>query len=567
MSSFKNRTARASWSLALMALAAPIAAQDAALNAVDSSIATRYEREDGNGAWGIEDSAEHASDSAALAGWSAQLAAIDPASLSDRRLRARLFAVRGFVAAIQAQDVCRFALWNVDQLFGFQAQFAATIGNGPLGTPTARNRMLNSAARIPEAVRRQLTNLRAGLAAGYAAPRANVERVVGQLDAMLDSGARALQGPAARDTNAAFDSAWRKVVADSVAPAFRRYRDFLATDYLAHARAEPGLTSLPHGPECYSAILWGATTIRPDLDSMYAIAVQERVKVGAEILKVGKLVFGPNVTLAETLRRARSDPALMMHDPDSIIAAYTMMLDRARTLLPKQFAKTPDGPVVIKAISKAQAPAAAPAQYSPAPRDGSTPAFFFVNAYQPGGIARMNIGVGASHEGYPGHHFQFVYAAQARAASGAPAFLSSGTYLEGWGIYAEQLADEAGLFDTPLMRLGYLIHRLDVYVALQVDIGMHARGWTRAQAIDTMMAVAGRPLAQAASYADRSAATPGQLATYGIGDLAITGARSRAEAKMGAKFDLKGFHAVVLDDPSVTLPELERAVMEWAQAH
>jgi uncharacterized protein (DUF885 family) len=256
-----------------------------------------------------------------------------------------------------------------------------------------------------------------------------------------------------------------------------------------------------------------------------------------------------------------------MHDPDSILAAYTTMLDRARAALPKQFAKTPDGPVVIKAISRAQAPAAAPAQYSPAPRDGSTPAFFFVNAYQPGGIARMNIGVGATHEGYPGHHFQFVYAAQARAVNGAPAFLSSGTYLEGWGIYAEQLGDEAGLFDTPLLRLGYLIHRLDVYIALQVDIGMHARGWTRAQAIDTMMTVAGRPLSQASSYADRHAATPGQLATYGIGDLAITGARARAERSMGAKFDLKGFHAVVLDDPSVTLPELERAVAEWAQAH
>ena len=473
-------------------------------------------------------------------------------------------AVRGFVSAVRAEQVCRFRLWNVDQLFGFQAQFAATIANQPLGTPAARNHMLNGANRMPEAVRRQLENLRAGEAAGYTAPRANVQRVIGQLDAMLDSGARALQGPIARDTNAAFNAAWRRAIADSVAPALHRYRDYLASDYLAAARAEPGLTSLPHGAECYSAIVWSATTIQPNLDSIYAIAVTERVKVGDEILRVGKIVFGPNITLGEILRRARTDSSLVMHDPDSILAAYTTMLDRARKLLPLQFAKTPDAPIVIRAIGKAQAPAAAPAQYSPAPRDGSSPAIFFVNAYQPGGIARMNIGVGASHEGYPGHHFQYVYAAQARAANGAPQFLSSGTYLEGWGIYAEQLADEAGLFDTPLLRLGYLIHRLDVYIALQVDIGMHARGWTRAQAIDTMMAVAGRPMAQASSYADRHAATPGQLATYGIGDLAITGARSRAERAMGARFDLRGFHAVVLDDPSVTLPELERAVMEWA---
>ena len=105
---------------------------------------------------------------------------------------------------------------------------------------------------------------------------------------------------------------------------------------------------------------------------------------------------------------------------------------------------------------------------------GRSPAVFVVNAYQPGGIAVMNIELGTAHEAYPGHHFQFVYAAQQRAAGGAPDFLSNGAYLEGWGIYAERLADEAGLYDQEITRLGYLIHRLDVYMALQCDIGIHA---------------------------------------------------------------------------------------------
>jgi len=176
----------------------------------------------------------------------------------------------------------------------------------------------------------------------------------------------------------------------------------------------------------------------------------------------------------------------------------------------------------------------------------------------------MNIELGTAHEAYPGHHFQYVYAAKIRAAEGAPDFLSNEAYIEGWGIYAEQLADEAGLYDKPITRLGYLIHRLDVYMALQCDIGIHARGWSRQQAIDTMTAVAGRPLAQAASYADRHAASPGQLATYGVGYLAITGARERAERALGKRWDLKGFHAVVLGAPDATLPELERLVSEWA---
>jgi uncharacterized protein (DUF885 family) len=475
--------------------------------------------------------------------------------------------MRGYVDAQIATDVCRGELWFVDQLNGLQVGFSSTIATSPLGTPESERRMLRGAYRMPEAVRRSLVNLRAGLAAGYAAPRANVERVIAQLNAMLDSNAASLDAPAHRDSAAAFAAQWRAAVRDSVLPALRSYRDFLANDYLSKARPEPGLTSLPNGRACYAAIVWSATTLQPDLDSLYATAVAQRTKVQAEILPLGRAIFGPNATLLEILRRIRTDSALVMHDPDSIVAAYKAALNKARSLLPLQFAKIPDGPIVVQAIPQTMAAAAAPARYEHAPADGSAPAIFFVNAYQPGGIAKMNIPLGAAHEGYPGHHFQFLYAALARAADGGPDFLSNGAYLEGWGIYAERLADESGLYSDPVTRLGYLVHALDVWMALQADIGMHARGWTRQQTIDTMMVVAGRPQPQAASYADRSAATPGQLATYGIGVLVILRARSDAQLRMGSKFDLKGFHAVVLGDGSVTLPELERRVAEWAKAN
>ncbi len=204
----------------VVALAAPavVHAQDAALAAVDSSIAARYENEEGNGFWGVANAAESAADSAALATWDAQLAAIDPPSLSDRRLRARLLGRprirrRGPRGGESAASIS-----------GTSTNSSASRRSSPPRSPTSLSALPSRATTCSTArtgCRRRCGAssriLGAGVAAGYTAPRANVQRVIGQLDAMLDSGARALYGPIARDANAAFDAAWRHAIADSVA--------------------------------------------------------------------------------------------------------------------------------------------------------------------------------------------------------------------------------------------------------------------------------------------------------------------------------------------------------------
>jgi uncharacterized protein (DUF885 family) len=144
--------------------------------------------------------------------------------------------------------------------------------------------------------------------------------------------------------------------------------------------------------------------------------------------------------------------------------------------------------------------------------------------------------------------------------------LGTGSYSEGWGMYAERVAYETGMFDDDLMRAGLLGHLVDALVGLEADPGLHVFGWTRAAAVDSMMAISGRPRAQAESYADRHAATPGQMASYMTGYLEIVRLREEARRALGDRFDLRAFHDLVLDDGAVTLPMLRTKVERWVAA-
>jgi uncharacterized protein (DUF885 family) len=253
-----------------------------------------------------------------------------------------------------------------------------------------------------------------------------------------------------------------------------------------------------------------------------------------------------------------------MRNPDSIVAIYRSAIETARAPMQRYFSNIPDAPLAVTAIPRAQAASAAPARYQVAPKDGGSDALLLVNAYQPGGIARMNVMDAVVHEGYPGHHWQFL-AAGAKKTEGHPALDASANsgYIEGWAAYAEVLADEMGIYKTDLDRLGYLIHMYDIFTALQTDAGLNGLAWPRSQAIDSMVNAAGRPPMQAQAYADRASASPGQLASYGVGYLAIDGLRKVAESRLGSRFDIREFHSQILDDGPMPLSMLKLKIERW----
>jgi uncharacterized protein (DUF885 family) len=314
------------------------------------------------------------------------------------------------------------------------------------------------------------------------------------------------------------------------------------------------------GAACYEAIARELVGGAAPLDSLYDAAVRHRTEILAQLAGPVHALLGDSVTVLEGLRTLRTDPRFVMHDPDAILAAYRASVPRAVAAVRPFFRVWPDTSLAVQPIATEQAANSAPAGYSATGDSGAT---LFVNVHQPGGIATMNVGLGVAHEAYPGHHLQARYAPPVD-----PRTLPRGayTFIEGWGIYAERLADEAGFYDTPMQRCGYLVHLLDVFMALQLDIGVHARGLTASQASDTMVAVAGRPRVQADQYTRRHLAMPGQLASYAIGYAAINDARERVQAMLGARFDIAEFHDAVLGGGAIALPQLRERVSRWVAA-
>ena len=220
-------------------------------------------------------------------------------------------------------------------------------------------------------------------------------------------------------------------------------------------------------------------------------------------------------------------------------------------------------PITVTPYPEFQERANLPPQYLRAPDDRSRPAQFLVNLAR---TERMSVANAAAHEAYPGHHLQRIAARRAADVHPVMQTLFFGGFTEGWGIYSERLADEMGLYESKLDRAGYLVHLLDVMVAAYLDIGYHTRGWTRKDLADTMVVLGGRPQAMAEAYADRHAATPGQLATYYIGYQAIRSYREQAERALGARFRSPEFHQEVIKDGTITLASLGAKVERWVAA-
>jgi uncharacterized protein (DUF885 family) len=467
-----------------------------------------------------------------------------------------------------AQRVCRFDLWAVDQIFGWHIGVSGQAANARAQTPDERARTLARWRDLPRFVSVEIDNLRAGLAAGYAAPRDNVLRVIEQVEGMLPDSVEAspLWALTTRSDDADFARQAAAIVRDDAYPAIRGYLDFLRTDYLPRARNEPGLWSLPEGAACYRGVIRGATSLDVAPEELARMARSARMELEAELLPLALAVTG-ETELGAARERLRTDPALAFGSREARLAAARAQIDTLRALMPRAFSRVPATPLVVEVAPAFMERSRPGAWYDIAPLDGSRPATFFINLGGSERAPRMDMSTTTSHEGWPGHHLQVAWSQEREVPHPVLRLLRTPAFTEGWGMYAERLADEIGAFRDPLQRAGIYSHLADALVALEIDPGVHVSRWTRTQAVDSMMSISRRPRAQAEVYADRHAATPGQLVTYMTGYLEIVRLRQQARRELGSAFDLRAFHDVVLDDGPVTLPMLRAKVERWiAQA-
>ena len=458
--------------------------------------------------------------------------------------------------------VCHQELWAVSQMTGWQVSVSNLANVQPVGTAPHRASTLARWALIPRYIQRSLDNLKEGLRTGYTAPQQNVRLVMAQLDALEAQPAAqsVFYAPARRDSTKAFGQALQRLIDAEIYPQLRAYNRFLATEYLPKAREPLSVAALPNGAACYRALLRSYTTLKRSPAAVYQDGVQAVAQREAKMREVGQKVYG-TADLPRLRALMRQDTTNRFASRAELLAFSNAAVERARQTAGAYFHLQPTAAVVITPMPDYQK--AGFSHYTAASDDGKQPATYYLQTH---GFAQQDRGSAektAFHEAYPGHHLQIGVARERVATHPLAKYLFNSGFGEGWARYTETVADEMGLYSSDR-------NRLSVYAGLPtgmvVDPGVHLKGWTRAQAIAyTLDKQPTYSRQQAEDYVDRIAVMPGQMTTYGVGEVFFWNLRAKAQAAFGPRFDVKTFHDKCLELGGVPLQEVEQHVLTWIQ--
>jgi uncharacterized protein (DUF885 family) len=497
--------------------------------------------------------------------WLGRAAAIEQSALEGTPQEVTLAILRESLESARGSRVCRPELWSVSQLFGWQVTYPRLGSIQPLGDSVARAQALDRWRAIPQLIDQNIENLRAGVKAGYTAPRGNVDAVLQQVDALIAASPESspFSLMAGRDSTPEFRAALVGIVRDGIGPALKRYRAYLAAEYRGQARTDPAVAALPGGAECYRAAIRGFTTLDVEPKQVHELGLREMERIEREMRTIGERSFGSS-DVTKVLERLRSDPRYTFRSREEIIRVAEDAVARAKAAAPKMFNRMPRADMIVDPCQPFEEKSGCPGSYSPASEDGSRPGRYRINAGSPRSTPRASAEATAFHEGIPGHHFQVALAAERPGAHPLTRYLFNSGFGEGWALYAEQVANELGLYSSDLDQLGRLSSDALRAARLVVDAGIHALGWSRQQAIDYMLAHTAESRAFIESEVDRYIILPGQATAYMIGRLEIERLRREAEQRMGNRFDIRAFHDHVLEDGAVPLALLRRKIERWA---
>nr|WP_255783994.1 DUF885 family protein [Lysobacter chinensis] len=482
-----------------------------------------------------------------------------------------------FVAdARETLEGFKFPGWMmpVNQM-GSLASYAAQFGSGtslqPFKTVKDYEDWLKRAGRMPVLFDTEIANMREGIEAGVVQPRALMEKVVPQLDALIkDKPEDTLFWGPVRNFPEDFSDAdrqrlteaYRSLIADQLMPAYRELRAFINDEYLPATRDSVGLDQLPEGQTWYAFNARQSTSSDLTPAQIHQIGLDEVARIHGEIRKVMAEV-GFEGSLQDFFKFMQTDPRFSFESEDALLAYYRGLEDKINQKVPELFSLTPKAPFEIRPVEPFRAQSAAGGSYMPPSEDGSRPGIFYVNTYDLPTRKTWDAEDLFLHEAIPGHHFQLALQQELEDVPAFRRFGGETAFIEGWGLYAESLGKDLGVYTDPYNHFGYLQNELWRAIRLVTDTGLHSKGWTREQVIDYMRENSAESETQATAEAERYIAWPGQALAYKIGELKIKELRARAEKALGDGFDVRAFHAEVLKDGSVPLDVLEAKIDRW----
>jgi uncharacterized protein (DUF885 family) len=456
----------------------------------------------------------------------------------------------------------------IDHIFGVQTMPVRVAQYQLADTPERLERLLTRFAAYPDVITDAIDTLREGVNDGRTSAAVPVRKLIEQIERMTALPPERF--PAVTMANVADEAAREQVrsgVAQHVYPALQRFRDFLADEYEAKARQEPGIGGTPGGPEAYRLAIRMNTTVDATPDEVHRFGLEDLASIEAEKDEIARRSgYRDRVAYAKALAE---DAANHTDSRERIVELAREQTARAFAVAPRYFGRLPRADCEVMAVEEYRERETPPAFYMPPTMDGSRAGQYYLNTYQPEERQLHKIASITYHEATPGHHFQLAIEME---LAGLPRFRTLGSrlagvaYVEGWGLYCERLADEMGLYESDAERFGMLDMQGFRAARLVVDSGLHAFGWSRARAIELMHERGSMPLVDAEIEVDRYTIWPGQALSYKMGQREIERARREVAERMGDRFDLRSFHDELLGHGSVPLETLRRELPGWVEA-
>ncbi len=468
---------------------------------------------------------------------------------------------------------CRLEEWAVDPLQGPQIEFANMASVQPIRSPAEARAMVKRWTAMGNFFDDYSENLRRGLNEGKAAVRICLEKVIDEVQELASKPEAESpfaiplateHGDWAEKDRKEFREGLTVAMRDSIEPSLKRLRDFLEKEALPKARPEdrPGVVHIPGGKEAYSRLIRVHTSLDLTPEELHATGLAEVARVNSETERLGEKVFGIKERKA-VLAKLRSDRSLYFSSRDEVAEKAESALAKAKAAIAKWFGRLPKADCEVVRMGEHEEKHSTIAYYRQPAADGSRPGSYYINTYAPETRPRYEAEALAYHESIPGHHLQIAIAQE---LEGIPEFRKNGgvtAFVEGWGLYSERLADLMGLYSSDLDRIGVLSYDAWRACRLVVDTGMHAMKWTRDQAINFMLENTALAKNNIVNEVDRYITWPGQALAYKTGQLEMLRLRGEAQKRLGARFDIRKFHDVVLCNGAVPLRALRRLVGDF----
>ena len=460
---------------------------------------------------------------------------------------------------------------------GMHIEFPSLVAkDGALAYTTEAEYTRNLAliAAFPQVLDNAVARFRQGLDTGVTETQLTVTNMIGQIDALLaqppaqspfTSAVRDFPAGVPEDRRPTLTAQFTAVTAEQVYPAYRRLRDFFATDYLPAARAAVGISAMKGGAGLYRLQIAQHTTLRLEPEAVHQLGLSEVARIQRDMAAVAR-----ELDYAGELRGffdyIRTAPRFHPKSPEELASGFAKIAREVELQVPKFFNRVPRSKLLIQPYPAYREKYEAGGSYNQGSPDGSRPGVFFYNTYDLPSRFLTGITTLFLHEGAPGHHFQVSLAQEDTSLPDFQRFGGNNAYVEGWALYSETLGYDMGFYQDPMQHWGTLDDEMLRAMRLVVDTGLHAKGWSRAAAIDYMLANSGMGRSDATAEVERYIAWPGQALGYKIGALAIQRLKRKAQDKLGGKFDIRGFHDQVLGSGALPLPILEAKLDRWIAA-